>query len=48
MARARVAEGLKVLEETLASQKTDFILGPELTAADIMIGQAIKNAKVRM
>ncbi|KAK9838853.1 hypothetical protein WJX74_004573 [Apatococcus lobatus] len=45
VAKGRVADGLRVLEKTLALQKTDFILGSQLTAADIMIGQAIKNAK---
>lgn len=45
--RGKVADGLSVLETTLAAQNSDFILGAELTAADFMIAHAVKDAQVR-
>ena len=44
--KAKVADCLELLETTLSSQKSQFIMGSSFTAADIMLGHGMKNAKV--
>lgn len=41
--KGKVADGLRVLDSTLAAQQSTFILGTDITAADFMIGHAVRD-----
>ena len=44
--KEKLGDCLKVLDTTLASQQGDYILGDMFSAADIMLGQGLKNSLV--